>query len=66
MLPNVQGARAVTSQADHKGTQIGLSKRYSEESLGLELLCTKAGAGPLAVNGQQLTIKNAKPLPSSD
>jgi hypothetical protein len=46
------------------GTLLG--KRYADEELGLELLCTKAGAGALAVNGTPLEIKQAKPLPASD
>jgi hypothetical protein len=30
------------------------------------LLCTKAGAGSLALDGRALGLKEAKPLPSSD
>ena len=51
--------------ADAKdGTQIG--KRYVNEAGDLELLCTKRGDGTLALAGAALTIKGAKPLPSSD
>lgn len=46
------------------GTLIG--KRYADEGLGLELLCTRGGAGTLTCNGVVLPIKGAKPLPSSD
>ncbi len=46
------------------GTLMG--KRYVSESGDLELLCTKPGAGSLAVAGQPLGVKGAKPLPSSD
>lgn len=46
------------------GTQIG--KRYVDASGTLELLCTKPGAGTLALAGAPLAIKSAKPLPSSD
>lgn len=46
------------------GTQIG--KRYANEAGDLELLCTKPGDGSLALGGAELTIKGAKPLPSSD
>ena len=46
------------------GSQIG--KRYVSEAGDLELLCTKPGQGSLAVNGALLTVKGAKPLPSSD
>jgi hypothetical protein len=34
--------------------------------LGLELLCTRGGAGTLTCNGVALAIKGAKPLPASD
>ncbi len=43
-----------------------LGKRYADEELGLELLCTRAGEGALTANGQALLLKGAKPLPSSD
>jgi hypothetical protein len=43
-----------------------LGKRYAEEELGLELLCTRAGEGALTVDGAVLLVKGAKPLPSSD
>ena len=36
------------------------------EERGLELLCTKAGAGSLTLDGAPLGLKSAKPLPSSD
>jgi hypothetical protein len=47
-----------------EGTAIG--KRYGDEELGLEVLCTKAGAGSLAIGDRALPMKGAKPLPSSD
>ena len=43
-----------------------LGKRYADDDLGLELLCSKPGAGALSVGDQPLLIKGAKPLPSSD
>ena len=43
-----------------------LGKRYADEELGLELLCNRAGAGALTVDGRLLPVKGAKPLPSSD
>ena len=46
------------------GTMLG--KRYADEDTGLEILCTKAGAGSLSVGDVVLAIKEAKPLPSSD
>jgi hypothetical protein len=47
-----------------QGTQLG--KRYSDEELGLELLCTKAGEGSISVGDAVLEVKGAKPLPASD
>jgi hypothetical protein len=47
-----------------QGTQLG--KRYADEDIGLEVLCTKAGKGSLALNGAPLGLKQAKPLPASD
>ena len=63
-----QGSEASTglsldaSLAD--GSPIG--KRFVHDDLGLEILVTKAGAGSLAIDGVALTLKDAKPLPSSD
>jgi hypothetical protein len=47
-----------------KGTTLG--KRYRNEAGDLELLCTKPGEGSLGVGGTLLSLKEAKPLPSSD
>ena len=46
------------------GTLVG--KRYVDEAGTIELLCVKAGAGSLSVNGVALQTKDAKPLSSSD
>lgn len=46
------------------GTQMG--KRFADPDTGIEVLATKGGAGSLALNGQPLALKDAKPLPSSD
>ena len=43
-----------------------LGKRYVDETSDIEVLCTKAGDGTLAVEGRTLELKSAKPLPSSD
>ena len=52
------------SEDASEGTQIG--KRYTNEAGDLELLCTKPGKGSLGSGGKTLTVKGAKPLPSSD
>lgn len=43
-----------------------LGKRYADDDLGLELLCSQGGDGALTVGDQPLQVKGAKPLPSSD
>jgi hypothetical protein len=50
--------------AHRSGTQLG--KRYVDDEVGIEVLCTKAGEASLSVSGRPLTLKTAKPLPSSD
>ncbi len=57
-------AGGAISEDAKEGTQIG--KRYVNEAGDLEILCTKPGEGSLAAGGAALTIKGAKPLPSSD
>ena len=52
------------ADGEGEGTQIG--KRYVNEAGDLEILCTKPGEGSLGAGGALLTIKGAKPLPSSD
>jgi len=52
------------ADASGEGTLVG--KRYADEASGLEVLCAKPGPGALTVDGAELPIKGAKPLPSSD
>jgi len=59
---SVPGVEIDPALAD--GTLLG--KRYADEELGLEVLCTKPGAGTLTCNSVPLELKGAKPLPSSD
>ena len=46
------------------GTLMG--KRYADDRIGLELLCTKPGKGTIAVNGVPLPQQGPKLLPASD
>ncbi|MFP3901447.1 MAG: hypothetical protein ACLFXM_11370 [Acidimicrobiia bacterium] len=57
------GPRLPISQPG-EATLIG--KRYADDDLGLELLCTRGGEGALSVGETPLLVKGAKPLPSSD
>jgi len=54
---------SLASGAD-SGCELG--KRYTDASGRLELLITKAGKGTLALGGEPLVLKEAKPLPASD
>ena len=44
---------------------VKVGKRY-EGPHGIELLCVVAGEGPLEVDGEPMTMRVAKTLPSSD
>jgi len=48
------------------GDMIELGKRYVDAAESIEVLCTKAGTGPLELGGVALVMKAAKPLPASD
>jgi len=47
-------------------TPLLLGKRYTDAVSGLQLLCTKAGPGPVEVDGRPVERLDAKPLPASD
>jgi hypothetical protein len=65
---NGKTAEAAASGVADPGLMGGslLGKRYADDDLGVELLCTKQGPGTLTVNGVPLPMKSAKPLPASD
>ena len=58
------GAERLAMSATGDATLLG--KRYADEELGLEVLCSKGGDGALTVGDTPLLVKGAKPLPSSD
>ena len=43
-----------------------LGKRYECTACGAELICTKPGDGRLVCCGNEMVIKQAKPLPTSN
>jgi hypothetical protein len=63
MLPEAAGESAPPVP---DGPVIQLGKRYVDDNDRIEVLCTKAGAGPLAIDGRELVMKTARPLPASD
>lgn len=71
----IGGVEPVTSASDRTGTATvadghgggaAMGKRYVDTDGELELLCTKPGDGVPALNGELLSLKDAKPLPASD
>ncbi len=56
--------RQPVNPAFAEGTKIG--KRYVNAAGTVELLCVKHGQGSLAIGGEALKVKDAKPLPASD
>jgi hypothetical protein len=57
-------AGGTVDAAHSSGTKLG--KRYADEGVGIEVLCTKGGEASLALGDAPLLLKDAKPLPSSD
>ena len=43
-----------------------LGKRYRCQICGTEVLCTKAGEGPVVCCGQEMEVQEPRPIPSSD
>ena len=56
--------RVAADEAHTTGTLLG--KRYADDEAGVELLCTKAGAGSLSIGDAALPVKGTKALPASD
>lgn len=62
----MDGAKTAGTHAAAAAQVAMVGKRYVNAADAVELLCTKAGQGALAVNGESLSVKQTKPLPSSD
>jgi hypothetical protein len=65
-MVELDAPRTGQGHGDTAGDGALLGKRYVDEEAGIELLCTKPGAGAVACDGRPLEVKVAKPLPSSD
>lgn len=65
MVPTGSAERVGEPSTDaSEGTLLG--KRYGDDDETVEVLCTKAGQGSLALGGVALAVKVTKPLPASD
>ena len=60
------GTNVTIETIDDSGEQILPGKRYVDETLEVEVLCTKGGGGDLEYQGRRLRMRDVKPLPSSD
>ena len=63
---DINEERPAAEPSAHNGEPTLLGKRYTNAEGDLEVLCTKGGDGSLAVDGEYMAMKEAKPLPSSD
>jgi hypothetical protein len=59
-----QPAGRIPAAANGGGVQLG--KRYTTDTVDVELLCVKAGDHQVTVDGAPAVQKSAKPLPASD
>jgi hypothetical protein len=64
-MVTVRGEKAGSPAPGLDGETL-LGKRYVHDPSGLQVLCVKAGAGTLSVDGAPLAEMAAKQLPSSD
>jgi len=64
--PMVPAGSAAPDGGIATGEALLLGKRYTDAVSGLQLLCTKAGPGPVEVDGRPVERLDAKPLPASD
>ncbi len=66
VLPHAEAKPAGLELSDEHAAGCQMGKRFADESSGLEVLCSKGGAGSLAIDGKPLEAKDAKKLPASD
>ena len=65
MVPAGSAERSGAPSPDAAGGTL-LGKRYGDPGETMELLCTKAGPGSMALGSAALAVKVTKPLPASD
>lgn len=64
MVPRGEAPAKKAAITTGAGTLLG--KRYTIVDADVELLCVNAGHHPVVVDGAEVAIKSAKPLPASD
>ena len=65
MVPAGSAERSGAPSDDACGGTL-LGKRYGDRDETVEVLCTKAGEGSMALSGMPLEVIVTKPLPASD
>jgi hypothetical protein len=66
LLPFTESGGDVAPLEQDEPDRALAGKRYIDEAVDMEVLCTKSGRGALSFDGRVLTPKEAKPLPASD
>jgi len=62
----IGSAKSGGSVAEGDAGEVAIGKRYTDSTGELEVIVTKGGKGSLVADGEQLQLKGAKLLPSSD
>lgn len=60
------GDQSTGPSATASDAALQLGKRYADPDHSCEFLCVKPGRGPLMVDGVEMGVLGAKPLPASD
>lgn len=66
MIPHASARPEGGSVAEPHSAGVQAGKRFADAETGLEVLCTKAGAGSLSIDGRAIGWTAAKKLPASD
>jgi len=65
MVPHDQAVMPEGVLPGFEGETI-IGKRYADQAVGIELLCTRAGRAGLSLGEAMLPVMGTKPLPASD
>lgn len=66
MVANSEAKPEGLTLSPERSAGSSMGKRFSDEETGLEVLCVKAGAGSISIDGREIGTKEAKKLPASD
>lgn len=66
VIPHAQDRPSDAALSPDHAAGSTAGKRYADPESGLEVLCSKAGAGSLSIDGRPIGATEAKKLPASD